>query len=663
MKLPEITLDDRDFQSLVSEARMRIAQSCPEWTDHNVSDPGITLIEQFAWMTDLTLYRLNRIPDKLHIALMELLGIRLDPAMAAKAGLRFRTVAGARGAVEVPALTEVGTRRSLEEEPIVFQVDDDFTIAPLRPTAYTLVRGGRPTAVGLADGVARPAGADQLAFSNPPTPGDALCLGFEEPVGRLVLRIEVDASEARGAGVDPTNPPLQWEVSTGTDQWAPAEVLEDQTGGFNYGAGVVELQLPERSGLHTIDGESRHWVRCVYRLPEVADGEPAPSYKQPPEIYSITARPVGALLPATHSVLVRTELLGISDGTPGQEFPLQASPVLPLGAGEVLEVLEPGAEEWVAWAPRESLVDSGPQDRHFVLDLVSGTIELGPAIRGRDGSWTQHGAIPPSGARLRMSAYRHGGGIAGNVATGTLTMLKTSLPGIDRVANPAPAEGGIDAESLAVARQRAGMEVRSRSRAVTAGDFEFFAAEHPNIARAICLPPSGGGPITVRLLRNVQPSDARLDPASLQPTEQDFAEVAAYLDERRTIGSALELGAVRLRGATCAVKVYATGTADLQRVHDDIEHALYSYLNPLIGGSAAGPSSGWPFGRALNPGELFGIVQGVRGVDVVELVRVYETDLETGDQQPEAVRGNLAIEPDEVIASGTHLIQVEPPRF
>ncbi len=74
MRLPEIQLDDRRFQDLVSEARLKITRSCPEWTEHNVSDPGITLIELFAWMTEMTIYRLNRVPDKLHVSLLELLG-------------------------------------------------------------------------------------------------------------------------------------------------------------------------------------------------------------------------------------------------------------------------------------------------------------------------------------------------------------------------------------------------------------------------------------------------------------------------------------------------------------------------------------------------------------------------------------------------------------
>ena len=82
-RLPDIQLDDRRFQDLVSEARLRITRSCPEWTEHNVSDPGITLIELFAWMTEMTIYRLNRVPDKLHVTLLELLGIQLDGPSAA----------------------------------------------------------------------------------------------------------------------------------------------------------------------------------------------------------------------------------------------------------------------------------------------------------------------------------------------------------------------------------------------------------------------------------------------------------------------------------------------------------------------------------------------------------------------------------------------------
>ena len=111
LSLPQVELDDRRFQDLVNEARTRIARACPEWTEHNVSDPGITLIELFAWMTDMLVYRLNRVPDKLHVALLELLGITLAPPAPAATEVRFRLAAAAVEPVPVPAWdTEVGTR-------------------------------------------------------------------------------------------------------------------------------------------------------------------------------------------------------------------------------------------------------------------------------------------------------------------------------------------------------------------------------------------------------------------------------------------------------------------------------------------------------------------------------------------------------------------------
>src|ERR1700728_1168607 len=103
MSLPEIELDDRRFQDLVSEARSRITALCPEWTEHNVSDPGITLIELFAWMTDLMIYRLNRVPEKIHVELLSLLGVKLRPATPARAELRFMLAAPARAPVTIAA--------------------------------------------------------------------------------------------------------------------------------------------------------------------------------------------------------------------------------------------------------------------------------------------------------------------------------------------------------------------------------------------------------------------------------------------------------------------------------------------------------------------------------------------------------------------------------
>jgi len=63
MPLTLPNLDDRRYADLVEEARALIPTHAPEWTNHNPSDPGITLIELFAWLTEMQIYRLNRVTD------------------------------------------------------------------------------------------------------------------------------------------------------------------------------------------------------------------------------------------------------------------------------------------------------------------------------------------------------------------------------------------------------------------------------------------------------------------------------------------------------------------------------------------------------------------------------------------------------------------------
>src|SRR6266487_5674937 len=105
MALPAPNLDDRRFQSLVDEAKRYVQQNCPEWSDHNVSDPGVTLIELFAWMTDLILYRLNRVPDRNYLKFLELLGVGLFPPTAARTGVTFWLSAPQPDIIHVPLAT------------------------------------------------------------------------------------------------------------------------------------------------------------------------------------------------------------------------------------------------------------------------------------------------------------------------------------------------------------------------------------------------------------------------------------------------------------------------------------------------------------------------------------------------------------------------------
>src|ERR687884_1587181 len=115
MALPVPNLDDRRFQDLVDDAKRLVQQRCPEWTDHNVSDPGVTLIEAFAWMTDQLLYRLNRVPDRNYIKFLELIGVHLYPPAAAHAPVTFWLSAPQKSTVTIPTGTEVATVRTGEQ--------------------------------------------------------------------------------------------------------------------------------------------------------------------------------------------------------------------------------------------------------------------------------------------------------------------------------------------------------------------------------------------------------------------------------------------------------------------------------------------------------------------------------------------------------------------
>src|SRR5260370_10529151 len=129
MPLPTPNLDDRTFQDILDEARRRIPQYCPEWTDHNLSDPGITLLELFAWMTDMLLYRLNRVPDKNHIKFLDLIGVRLQPARPATADLTFRLSAPQPHDLVIVEGTEVATVRTETREAVTFTTERDLDFA------------------------------------------------------------------------------------------------------------------------------------------------------------------------------------------------------------------------------------------------------------------------------------------------------------------------------------------------------------------------------------------------------------------------------------------------------------------------------------------------------------------------------------------------------
>ena len=82
-------LDDRSFDDIVAEAQTRIPRYTKEWTDFNPGDAGFALVELFAWMTELLIFRLNQVPMLNYIKFLQLIGIELKPAQPAEVVIVF----------------------------------------------------------------------------------------------------------------------------------------------------------------------------------------------------------------------------------------------------------------------------------------------------------------------------------------------------------------------------------------------------------------------------------------------------------------------------------------------------------------------------------------------------------------------------------------------
>jgi len=133
-------LDDRTFDDIVAEAIRLIPRYCPEWTNHNPTDPGITLVELFAWMTEMTLYRLNQVPEKIYLSLLELMGLSLIPPQSARAVIRFFPVEGYKKSVHIRGGTRIAAIVG-NDETYMFETERDVFISSAKLEAC-VNRGG-----------------------------------------------------------------------------------------------------------------------------------------------------------------------------------------------------------------------------------------------------------------------------------------------------------------------------------------------------------------------------------------------------------------------------------------------------------------------------------------------------------------------------------------
>ncbi|BBZ62455.1 putative baseplate assembly protein [Mycolicibacterium monacense] len=650
--LPAPRLDDRGFQDLVDDARRRIRRTCPTWSEHNISDPGITLVETFAMMLDQLIYRLNRVPDRHYVKFLELLGLELRPPGAAQGEVTFWLSAPQPQTIRVREGIEVSTDRTDLEEPVVFSTAEPLDIVPCTLQSgqvATVSAGGIPV-----DRSNPTTGAGFPCFSAMPTPGDALLIGLDKAVPRCAVLLRI-VCQVSGVGVDPTDPPYVWEAWTEPGGWKPCEVDRDETKAFNQPGDVI-LHVPKGHTLaspETLAGTRRGWLRC--RLLEPSPGQD--TYSESPLINSITAATKGGTIPIVHARVIRDEVVGVSDGTPAQRLPLKNRPVLPW-AGTTLSVVRDGAA--TEWHPVENFAFEKQDSQSFHIDAVDGEVVFGPAVREADGSLTQYGRIPPKGATLKMTAYRTGGGPAGNVRKGAIHVLKTSVPYVSRVENRRAAAGGAPAETIEDAKTRGPLLIRSRGRAVTAEDFEELAREAaPGIARVHCLTPSSpaeAGLIRLLVVPNVS-SDAlgAVRREDLDLSDDTKARIKAYLDERKLAGTHVRVKAPAYQGLTIVATLAALPGYRRDHLRDDVLRALNRLLHPLTGGP---DGTGWPIGRPVQRHELAAALAWTPGVDMSRevVLDLYPADTTTGARGDRVDK--LLLNPDALVLSHRHKVQV-----
>lgn len=234
IKLPN--LDDQRYADIVEAAKRRIPVLFPEWTNFNEHDPGITILELFAWLKEMQQYYLNRISDRSRENMLLLLGIERLPAAPSETLISFRGEAPERLPRGVSLYAADGTE---------FVSTAEYRAAPFRLGRVFVENEGA-----YAD-VTEPARHSETAFypfgSRLDSGGRGLYIEVTEIGGDRFFngaelffdifdRLPVRRNPSDGEAPPPRE--IVWEYST-AQGFAPCEILSDATYAFSFGGGVT----------------------------------------------------------------------------------------------------------------------------------------------------------------------------------------------------------------------------------------------------------------------------------------------------------------------------------------------------------------------------------------------------------------------------------------
>ena len=541
MPLQTPNLDDRTFNELMREAVVRIPVHTPEWNNFNDSDPGMTFVQLFAFMTENLLYRSNRIPEANYLKFITLLGIGLQPATPGRGLVDFLNERGPIQPVEFKADSE------LRAGNVPFRTRNTVNILPVTAGAYYkeaqpgLDEDLRDQYAQLYESfrnspddellfyqtqpLAEPAiGADlpELDLADPTqTIDESLWLALLGPknvdrdsvraaIARQTLSIGIYPSiyvegkrvEPKSAEPEPVDDPgLVFEIaapdpkSTVTPRPArykrlPIEYAENVLDR----PGIVQVTLPcladialwefdpteEGTGDYPPRIEDRTVAERVVTWIRVrlANQEATDAYHQAKLSW------VGVnVAQVIQAVAIKNELLGVANGAPDQRFRVANTPVI------VEPVLLPGtpAEDENLIVEVEANTENGATvwqrwtrtDDLFAAEQDETVFVIDPESGEIRFGDGLRGMRPPQGRRVRIS-YAYGGGPEGNLAIDQLNKSPT-LPGGIKVENPVPTWGASPGESIAAGRRNIANYVRHQDRLVTHEDFEDIAQRTPGL--------------------------------------------------------------------------------------------------------------------------------------------------------------------------------------
>jgi hypothetical protein len=667
IQLPAI--DDRRYEQLVQDALARVAIHAPEWTHSGPSDPGVTLVELFAFMAESLLYRANLIPERNRLKFLQLLDIPLRPASPAHGLVQLRNDAGARvnvtrpagdtyfagalpfvsdAGLDIPPIEGLAVIKRLLVNTDQTVIDyyrqlyeatgrdfatlsaDETTVdgASIEPVLYeTVALDDLPAAVDLASEAVD--GALWIALLAAPQAGDAERAAVRAELAGRTLSIglvpaHLDEPAARLIPGSPATPPPSLSVRLpqahpGSTQYARLAALSPD--GFPERAGVLQVTLPLAEALLTWSDDEPLEAGVGDRPPLLDDDEVNARLLTWLRIDGLANAGVRLRWAGVHCVpvsqrhRVARELLAPGDGEVDQRRQLSHGQVL---AASVLVLID--GEPWtltdeLAAAPAEGQ----PGATVFALDAEAGLLRFGDGV---------HGARPAANNEI-AAAYDWSAGAAGNVAAGAIKLAPNLPPGF-KLSNPLPCSGGTDAESVAEAEKRIPLVLRHRDRAVSADDFvevlkaapgadvgrvEILAAWHPELSPA--LPGDQPGVVTALIIPRRDPRH----PETPRPDADFIDALCRHLAPRRLVTCEVLLRAPVYRGVWISVGIEIVAGQSVANVREAVRSALLRHLSPLPPAITGAPppslrdlENGWPLFRAVGALELATIVARTPGV-------------------------------------------------